>query len=207
MNNSEKKYIDDWRKYTNSPETKVIKLRGVNLKIPFGVFNPSDEITYSSSFLLDNIPNNLANKKILDIGTGSGIVAIKSELNNAKSVVASDVHKKSVKTAIENSYANHCNNITFVWSDLFDTLLGGKFDYIFANLPILEVDFEDLYGRLLNYYENFLNEKGELWIVFASFGDMDMAKKKFLKHPNLIKKEIISVNKLGVEWYIYKFTK
>lgn len=207
MNNSEKKYIDDWRKYTNNPETKIIKLRDVKLKIPFGVFNPSDEITYSSSFLLDNIPNNLKNKKILDMGTGSGIVAIKSELNNAKSIVAVDVHKKSVKTAIENSQINNCNNIAFVWGDLFDTLLGGQFDYIFANLPILEIDFEDLYGRLLNYYENFLTKNGELWVVFASFGDMEMAKNKFLKHPNLITEEVISINKLEVDWYIYKFTK
>jgi len=207
MSNSEKRYLEYWRAITNSPEIKTINLRDVKLKIPFGVFNPSDEITYSSSFLIDNIPLDLSKKRILDMGTGSGVVAIKSELNNAKSVVAVDIHKKSVKTAIENSYENNCSNIAFIWSDLFDNLVGGQFDYIFANLSILEVDFEDIYGRLLNYYENFLTNSGELWIVFASFGDMNKVASKFLNHPNLNKDDIISINKLGVDWYIYKFKK
>lgn len=205
MSITNKKYIEYWRNKTNSPEVQTVNLRGVNLKIPFGVFNPSEEITYSSSFLIDNMPTSLEGKKVLDMGTGSGVVAIKSEFNNAKSIVAVDVHKKSVKTAVENSMINSCDNISFIFSDLFNNLIGGRFDYIFANLPILEVDFEDLYGRLLNYYENFLTDLGELWIVFASFGDMKQAKNKFEKHPNI--KEIIHINKLNVDWYIYKIKK
>lgn len=207
MKREEKSYIEDWRKLTNNPRTQEIKLRDVHLKIPFGVFNPSEEITYSSSLLLDNIPENLSKKRVLDMGTGSGVVAIKSELNNAKSITAIDINKKSVRTAVENSNINNCSNITFVWSDLFDNLIGGKYDYIFANLPILEVDFDDLYIRLLNYYENFITDDGQLWIVFASFGDMNRVKEFFIKHPKLIKDEIIKINKFDVDWYIFKFRK
>ncbi len=205
MDSINKKYIDYWRDITKNHETESIELRGIKLKIPFGIFNPSDKVTYSSSFLLDNIPNNLKNKKVLDMGTGSGVLAIKSEINNAKSVVAIDIHKKSVRVAYENSNLNNCKNIFFIWSDLFYNLVGGKFDYIFANLPILDVDFDDLYGRLLNYYENYLTKNGELWIEFASFGEMEKAKTYFQNHPHHI--ETLHINKLGVDWYIYKLKK
>lgn len=203
MNNDH--YISEWKLKTNNLSPVKLQVKGLNLTIPSGVFNPSEDLTYSSSFLLESLPENLEGKTVLDMGTGSGIIAIQSEKAKAKSVVAVDIHKKSARVAHVNALRNNCTNITFVWSDLFQNLIGGRYDYIFANLPILDVDFEELYFNLLNQYENFLTKDGELWVVFASFGDMKKANKHFDKHPNI--KERLSAQKFGVSWFIYKFVK
>lgn len=198
-------YIEYWREQTKSHKTKNIEINGIKLKIPFGVFNPSKAITYSSSFLLESLPKNLSNKSILDMGTGSGVIAIQSEKNNAQDIIAVDIDKKSSQIAFQNSQLNNCSRITCIFSDLFNQIAGGSFDYIFANLPILEIDFDDLYFRLLNQYENYLSGKGELWVVFASFGDMDNAKKYFENHPKFIEK--LEISKFNVDWFIYKLKK
>ena len=77
---------------------------------------------------------------IIDIGTGSGCIAIalKKYLPQCK-IIATDIAKKALKIAKKNAKINKMK-IEFICSDLFDQVPKkylGKIDIIVANLPYL----------------------------------------------------------------------
>lgn len=75
-------------------------------------------------------------ERVLDVGTGSGILAICASKLGAKSVNAYDIDPVAVKVAKENALADGCENITVAVSDLLAgvDLSGGKYDFCVANI-------------------------------------------------------------------------
>ena len=78
----------------------------------------------------------LTNKRVLDVGTGSGILSICASKLGAKSCNAYDIDPMAVKVARENCLADGCDNITVGVSDLLRgvDLSGGKYDFCVANI-------------------------------------------------------------------------
>lgn len=75
----------------------------------------------------------LKGKRVLDMGTGTGILAILAEKLGASEVYAPDIDEWSYRNAQENVAINSCKNVTVDLGD--DTLLKGKiFDLIIANI-------------------------------------------------------------------------
>ena len=75
---------------------------------------------------------------ILDIGTGSGCIAITlKKMLNAK-VTAIDISKAALELAIENAAENNVD-IDFVQSDLYSNIKG-KFDVVISNPPYISHD-------------------------------------------------------------------
>lgn len=71
---------------------------------------------------------------VLDIGCGSGILAIASTLLGAESAIGVDIDAQSVKTANENAEINSVSDKAhFVVGDLADKI-SGKFDIVCANI-------------------------------------------------------------------------
>ena len=75
-------------------------------------------------------------ERVLDVGTGSGILSICASKLGAKSCNAYDIDPVAVKIAKENAEADGCDNITVGVSDLLrgvDTSFG-KYDFCVANI-------------------------------------------------------------------------
>ncbi len=74
--------------------------------------------------------------RVLDVGTGSGILAIAASKLGAGEVMAYDIDPVAVRVAQENCDVNDCTNVTCGISDLLagvDTK-GGLYDFVCANI-------------------------------------------------------------------------
>lgn len=91
---------------------------------------------------------------ILDVGTGSGCIAItlKLELPEAK-VYASDISEKALKIAQKNAI-KYDASISFIISHLLEKVKSGNLptpDIIVANLPYVDKDWDWLDKKSLSY--------------------------------------------------------
>jgi len=109
-------------------------------KVTKGVLSPrmeTEELIYKVvEYVKATKKNNL---KILDLCTGSGIIAItlKKELDQFFiDVVASDISEEAIKVAKENAQF-HDATIKFIQSDIFDNI-DDKFDIIVSNPPYID---------------------------------------------------------------------
>jgi release factor glutamine methyltransferase len=90
-----------------------------------------------SEFMAQNISVR-PEDEVLDMGTGSGILAI-TAAKTARRVVAVDINNNAVVCAKENAKRNGADNITFLQGDLFSALSDDiKFDVILVHPPFTE---------------------------------------------------------------------
>lgn len=141
-----------------------------------------------TEILIEKVKNDIiSNKKavsVLDIGTGSGAIAIVLQKETGANVTAVDVSPKALEVAKRNAEKNNAE-IKFIHSNVFENVVG-KFDFIVSNPPYIEtevvkglekevVDNEpilaldggedglDFYREIVEKVPNFLNEGGKLY--------------------------------------------
>mgnify|MGYP002628562484 CR=1 FL=1 len=107
----------------------------------------------------------LTNKKTLDMGSGTGILAIFAEMKGANPIDAIDIDNWCYENSLENIERNNCNKITVFEGDA-SLLINKKYDVIIANINrnILLMD--------MKVYTDCLNEKGIL--LLSGFYEEDM---------------------------------
>ena len=157
------------------------------------VYEPTED-----SFLLLGQIKDYARGFVLEIGTGSGIIAIEAA-KYAYFVIATDINNEALKHARENAAKEKITNISFIHSDLFDyfskvnhgkisTVLKGiiasKFDLIIFNPPYLPKDKREpkesalsttggkkgyeILQRFLENASEYLLPDGKMLVVFSS---------------------------------------
>jgi ribosomal protein L3 glutamine methyltransferase len=91
-------------------------------------------------------------ERVLDLCTGSGCIAIATAHYQPNwDVVGIDVSDDALALAEENKERLHVPNVSFVKSDLFDSLQGEMFDLIVTNPPYVTNDETDALPREYGY--------------------------------------------------------
>lgn len=91
-------------------------------------------------------------KQVLDIGTGSGVIAITVKKERPQcAVIASDISNEALVVARQNAAKMKCPDIEFVESDLLEKLPdNNKETLLLANLPYIK-DGESIHEETLEY--------------------------------------------------------
>lgn len=122
----------------------------LKFKVNRSVLIPRPETEWLVDETLKILKTKRSGAKVLDVGTGSGCIAISIAKNadpKKAKVFASDISAPALKVAMENAKANKVK-ITFAKRDLLQDVTG-KFDIIIANLPYVPVsDYKKFYNNL-----------------------------------------------------------
>lgn len=174
------------------------------------IYDPKED-----SFLLANAVKKYSkNKKVLDIGTGSGIQAEMALKAGAKEVLAADIEIESINSARK-------KGLRIIKSNLFQKIKD-RFDLIIFNPPYLPEDKredkesrrattggkhgDEIILRFINSLPKYLNKKGIALLLISSI----TPKSNILQtlKNNSLKKKIISSQSLFMEtldvWEITK---
>lgn len=111
-------------------------------------------------FELNDIP-----EEVLDMGTGTGVLAFVAERLGAKHVVAVDIEDWSVENTMENAERNDCKSIEAICGDV-DVLAGRTFGLILANIN------KNVLKAHMSSYAEMLAKHGTL--LLSGFFDTDV---------------------------------
>ncbi len=98
-------------------------------KMSFGTGH--HETTYM--MLQQLLPLSLESTKVLDMGCGTGILAIMAALRGARDITAIDIDPWCVENATENVQQNNCSFITIKEGDV-SLIIGEQYNLILANI-------------------------------------------------------------------------
>lgn len=137
----------------------------------------------------------LKDKKTLDMGCGTGILAIFAEMKGAKPINAIDIDNWCYENSIENVKRNNCSEISVYEGDS-SLLHDKKYDVIIANINrnILLADME--------IYTNCLKEKGVLLLSGFYKEDISIIDDEVSKYNLKLEKTIERNN-----WVALKYNK
>ncbi len=115
---------------------------------------------------------------VLDVGTGSGILAIAASKLGASHVLGTDISDEAVTAAKENIALNNIDNIDVRKANLLKDI-DEKYDLIVANI------LADILLELIPDLDNHLNENGK--IIFSGIDYLQLPKiEKALEENNFV---------------------
>jgi release factor glutamine methyltransferase len=177
-----------------------MKLLNLTLLVLPTVYQPRED-----SFLMIKALNIKKGEKILEIGTGSGIIAIHCAKAGAD-VTATDINPHAVNSAKFNAEMNKIK-LKVLNSDLFSNVKG-KFDKIIFNPPYLPSDKKDRFydisysggksgieitNKFLRQAPKFLKKGGEIYFILSSLATGKMILPYNITEKKKIGKETIFV--------------
>lgn len=136
------------------------------------------------------ISQSIKNCEILDIGSGSGAIAVSIAKNSKAKVTGVDVSKQALQVATNNAKKNAVK-VEFIESNLFNSLKKGrKFDIIVSNPPYIpSKDIEKLSEEVKKYDPRLALDGGE--------DGLDFYRDIILEAPKHLKKDGILIFELG----------
>lgn len=122
---------DEW--VLASPDEEVEGKKKINF-ISQGAFGTGLHET-TKDLLSIILSKDFTNKRVLDIGTGSGILSLATSIKNASNVIALDIRDVKDEVLL-NASLNNINNIDVLVGDALsnDVSISGEFDWIYINI-------------------------------------------------------------------------
>jgi methylase of polypeptide subunit release factors len=162
-----------------------IEVNGIEIAVFPKVFSP--RYFSDSAWFAREVPNIMGKSSLLEIGTGTGIIALSAALNGSSEVYATDINPDAVDNANLNFY-KHRIDIPVFEGDIFDPIPKTiRVDYIFWNHPfnnaeepvkdmLLRAGFDHNYEGLKRYISRgrqYLNANGKLLLGTGGSADLD----------------------------------
>lgn len=106
--------------------------------------------------------------KVLEIGTGSGCIAIALAKNSVSDITAIDISEQALKVAKANA-KTHNAKVKFIKSNLLQKIKG-KFDIVIANLPYVpHSDYKKFLGNLKHEPKLALTDGTDEFVLIKKF--------------------------------------
>ena len=211
----EEAYTEWWLKQEGSRKDETVTVGKLDLFVARDIFSPNPASTHSVEFLLRHLPS-MIGKRVLDIGTGSGVFAIQAGIAGARDVVGTEVSE----AALENAKLNVTNFglariVSIAREEHFENLRG-SFDVIIMNTifsekpqgpETVELAKRSLYlhQRLLNVMDSICAPGGVVVQGFGSFGDIETL--QHILDRDDLEIAVESEEKFGVNWYAIQVRK
>jgi release factor glutamine methyltransferase len=176
-------YLDDYPLGFELPDIKILLMDNV--------YSPK----YDSLLLGKRVTEVVTrDDRVLDIGTGSGILALLAAVRGAE-VVATDIDRGSVQCAEYNARLNNLRIDARV-GDLFDSVAEESFDIVVSNAPSLPTVPSEQYDKytarninggwdgrkyidpLIEQVPKYLKRPGYLLIIHSNFANSERTKEK-----------------------------
>jgi release factor glutamine methyltransferase len=168
--------------------TTVARVAGFRLTVRPTVFHPRYFLT--SEFFANFLSGiDLVGKRVADVGTGSGILALAAARAGAASVVALDINPNAAMAAAENAHANGFGHtLIALSSNLLSALTPHPvFDVILSSPPSFAGEPRDLADRAWHAGPDYrdiamlfiqarerLAPGGCMYVLFSSDSDLDL---------------------------------
>lgn len=168
------------RWYLSKPRSYSYK--DITINVPTGVFHPG--FFFSTKFILEFLDRqDLDNKKLLELGSGSGLVSVFAARKGAR-VIGSDINTKAVSATHENAKNNEVM-VEAICSDLFEEIPLMPFDWIIVNPPYYPADpkTEEEYAwycgadhqyfkKLFSSLEHYTHDESKVLIILSDVCDI-----------------------------------
>lgn len=206
----EAEYSEWWIREQKGRGDETLTMHGITFFVARDVFSPSIATTNSVDLLLRNFPN-VKGRRVLDIGTGCGVLAMKAAMEGAKEVIGTELQPHALENAKRNiSEAKLGGVVQILNNERFEDL-PGAFDVIIMNIVFTERPTDakqteelgkrslGLHRRLLAALPYMLNPDGVVLLGFGSFGDIETLQQ--ILNNDSLDVHPISEEKFGVNWY------
>jgi release factor glutamine methyltransferase len=168
--------------------TRITRAGGFRLVVRPTVFNP--RYFLSSEYFTEFIGHlDLRGKCVVDVGTGSGILALAAARAGAENVIAADINPNAALTAAENARANGVDDrVSALCSNLLSALAPRPlFDVILSSPPKHSgkprdladrgwhagLDYSDI-AALFDQSRERLKPGGRMYVMVSSDSDLDL---------------------------------
>lgn len=190
--------------------------KDIRLRVAPEVFHPG--LFFSTRFLLQALgKQTLKGAEFLELGCGSGLIAIYAAKHNAR-VTATDINPVAISFLEENMERNHVH-LTLIESNLFEEIPVQQFDIIAINPPFYKkkpVTYKDhawycgehgeYFSALFKSLNMFMHSKTQVLMVLFEGCDMEMIN-GFAEKNGFFLKCIETKNNVLEKNFIFKIEK
>lgn len=160
-------YVEDYATI-RAPFHDNIEIKGFDIviqpKMSFGTGHHQTTWLMTKAMCEEVVPDT-----VLDMGTGTGVLAILAERLGAKEIEAVDIEEWSAENTVENAERNNCSKIVARHGDV-DAVQGTNFGWVLANIN------KNVLKSHMSQYAKLLRPEGKLFLSGFFKTDVDEMK-------------------------------